>query len=178
MTDEQIVKKIQGGDYRLYAEILKRYEKKIYFYVRRITSWDQLSIEDMTQDTFVKAYKNLQSFDTTKKFSSWIYRIAHNVAVDFLKSQKRPGVSVDDLEEVLVSKQTLVEDLAIMEADKVRLHRAIDKLDVKYKEVIVLYYMEEKSYDEISEILRAPVSTIGVMLMRAKKKLKEVYEKN
>ena len=177
MTDEEIVKKIQQGQYLLYTEILKRYEKKIYYYIRRITSWDQLSIEDMTQDTFIKTYRNLQSFDTSKKFSSWIYRIGHNVAVDFLKSQKRPSVSLDGLEEVLVSKQLLVEDMAILESDKQKLAKMIEMLPVKYKEVIVLYYMEEKTYDEIGEILRIPISTVGVLLLRARQKLKQFYEK-
>jgi RNA polymerase sigma-70 factor (ECF subfamily) len=177
VTDEEIVAKIIKGDKRLYGEILDRYEKKIYFYLRRLTGWDQLSIEDMVQDTFIKVYKNLASFDLKLKFSSWIYRIAHNVGVDFLKTQKKTA-NIDDLEEVLASKQTSVEDLAIAEVEKDLLKNALKKMDWKYREVILLYYLEERSYEEISDILQIPVSTAGVLLMRAKKKLKELLTKN
>lgn len=177
MTDEEIVAKIIKGDKKLYEEILDRYEKKIYFYLRRLTGWDQLSVEDMVQDTFIKVYKNLASFDLKLKFSSWIYRIAHNVGVDFLKTQKRT-TNIDDLEEVLASKQTSVEDLAIAEVEKDLLKNALKKIDWKYREVILLYYLEERSYEEMSDILQIPVSTVGVLLMRAKKKLKELLTKD
>lgn len=176
-TDEEIVKKIQNGEKQLYAEILKRYEKKIYYYLKRLTSWDELSIEDMTQETFLKAYVNLQSFDTGRRFSSWIYRIAHNAGVDFLKSQRGKIVDIEGLEEVLPNGQKLVEEIAIEKDDKERLAKSMAEIGMKYREVLVLYYMEERSYEEISDILRIPVSTVGVLIMRAKKKLKEVYEK-
>ncbi len=177
LTDEEVVKKIQEGEIKLFSVILERYEKRIYFYLRGLTSWDQLSIEDMVQDTFFKAYKNLRSFDTGKIFSSWIYRVAHNTGVDFLKSQRKHTINIDDLEEVLPSGSKLIEDMAMEVEKKEGLAKKMAMLELKYREVLLLYYMEEKSYEEISEIIRVPVSTVGVLIMRAKKKLRELYEK-
>lgn len=176
MTDEEIVVKIVNGERKLYAEILDRYEKKIYFYLKRLTGWDQLSVEDMVEETFIKIYKNLRGFDVKLKFSSWLYRIAHNVGVDFLKAQKQNSVNIDDLEEVLASKQKSIEELAIADAQKEELKKALEKIGTKYKEVIILYYLEERNYEEISDILQVPVSTVGVLLMRAKLKLKDLIK--
>lgn len=178
MNDEEIIAKIVKGEKRLYEKILDRYEKKIYFYLKRLTGWDQLSVEDMVQETFIKVYRNLLGFDQKLKFSSWIYRIAHNTGVDFLRMQKRNTTNIDDLEEVLASKQKSVEELAIAEYEKKELRDALEKIGTKYKEVIILYYLEERSYEEISDILQIPVSTVGVLLMRAKTKLKELISHN
>jgi RNA polymerase sigma-70 factor (ECF subfamily) len=103
--------------------------------------------------------------------------VAHNTGVDFLKSQRKHTINIDDLEEVLPSGSKLIEDMAMEVEKKEGLAKKMAMLELKYREVLLLYYMEEKSYEEISEIIRVPVSTVGVLIMRAKKKLRELYEK-
>lgn len=87
LTDEQIVAAILNGDKDLYRNIIKRYEKKLLRYLRKFLS-DPNDIEDILQVVFMKVYKNLYGFGPGKKFSSWIYRIAHNEAVNYLKKVK------------------------------------------------------------------------------------------
>ncbi len=178
MSDEELVSLVQKGEVKYFEEIIGRYEKKIYWYLKTLTSWDEMALEDMTQDTFIKTYRNIQGFDTHKRFSSWIYAIAHNVGVDFLKKQKHTSVSVDELEEVLLSRQDLVEELAIAQETKQKLQVALSSLSPKDRDVLTLYYFEDKSYDEIGEILRIPPGNVGVLLFRIKKKLRLYFNKH
>jgi RNA polymerase sigma-70 factor (ECF subfamily) len=125
---------------------------------------------------------NIQSFDTGRKFSSWIYRIAHNELVNALK-KKNIGrtISVFDLDVFfphLASKER-----AEKEAEKKELRRMLDeslnKLNPKYREPLILYYFEEMDYRQIADILNVPVSTVGVRLSRGREALKKIIgEKN
>ncbi len=127
------------------------------------------------EESLIAAYQNLQGFDDNQKFSSWILRIAHNKTVDYIK-KKKPKLAGDELEDVKDDKK-LFEELEIERENKKELYKAIGKLELKYREVIVLYFFEEKSYEEISDILRITTNNVGVILNRAKEKLKRYYEK-
>lgn len=182
MTDEEIVKLVIDGQKDKYSLILDRYGDKLFRYLKRLVNWDEMTLEDLTQETLIKVYINLRGFDQKRQFSSWIYRIAHNVGVDFLKKQRQKYTPLEEWEEVLGDKQELVEELAIKEEEKSNLKKALKELDLKSREILVLFYMEEKSYEEISDILEIPVASVGVGLMRAKQKLgvllrKQGYEK-
>jgi RNA polymerase sigma-70 factor (ECF subfamily) len=96
-------------------------------------------------------------FDTKQKFNSWILRIAHNKTVDYIK-KKKPKILGEELDDFKEDKK-LIEELAIEKENNKELHNAIEKLELKYKEIIVLYFFEEKNYEEISDILH----TTGVM---------------
>jgi RNA polymerase sigma-70 factor (ECF subfamily) len=175
LTDEQIVAAILNGDKDLYRNIIKRYEKKLLRYLRKFLS-DPNDIEDILQVVFMKVYKNLYGFGPGKKFSSWIYRIAHNEAVNYLKKSKSGRISLEDLEYRLVD-----ENVDIMkEVDRNFLKDAVGKvlntIDIKYKEPIVLFYFESMSYDEISDILRIPKNTVGTLIMRGKNLIRSKLE--
>ncbi|MFZ2390718.1 MAG: RNA polymerase sigma factor [Minisyncoccales bacterium] len=175
LTDEQIVSTILNGDKDLYREIIRRYEKKLSHYLLKFLS-DRDDMEDILQVVFIKVYKNLYGFDVDKKFSSWIYRIAHNEAVNYLKKKKIGRISLDDVEYKLIDEKADIRG----EADKMFLKEDVEKvlneMETKYKEPMVLFYFESMSYDEISDILRIPKNTVGTLIMRGKKSIKDKLE--
>ena len=87
-TDEIVAKKVQGGDTEAFNELVRRYESKLLRYGKRFIATNE-DIEDNVQDIFIRAYQNIQSFDVAQKFSPWIYRIAHNVFVNEIRSRSR-----------------------------------------------------------------------------------------
>ncbi len=177
--DNALIKMVQKKNHRAYKEIVRRYQNKLFSYLYRLAG-NKEEAEDLLQNVFVKVYKNIKRFDTKRKFSSWIYRIAHNEAVNFLKKrgQKR-FVSLEDIETTKDKLETVSPakspiDAWISKELKKEMRTALDKLPGKYKEVLILRYFSDKSYEEISEILEKPVNTIGTLLNRAKKKLLQI----
>jgi RNA polymerase sigma-70 factor (ECF subfamily) len=136
--------------------------------------------KDLLQDIFIKVYVNIRSFDIDRRFSPWIYRIAHNEFVNALKKKKkeRGNVSlfyVDVLFPHPIAKETADDATSRREMAQV-LEGSLDKLGSKYKEALVLYYLEDMDYKEIAEVLRIPISTVGVRLQRGKTMLKKLVE--
>jgi len=171
-TDEEIARLVQSGNVDIFEEIVNRYEEKIKRYGRKFLSGIQ-DIEDIVQDVFLKTYENIQSFDIKRKFSSWIYRIAHNEFVNALKKHKKKPLPLFELDILFpYSSSEEVEDSKDREGEIEIINKCLNKLSPKYREPVVLYYLEELSYKEISEILHIPSSTVGVRLKRAKEKIK------
>lgn len=176
--DEEIVRKIQKGDTKALGEIIDRYQDKLVRYVSRLI-FDNVSAEDIVQDTFIKVYKNIQSFDTKRRFSPWIYRIAHNEAMTFVK-KRREKVPIESVENYLSSDTDLEKD-AVEKFDKPVIYKELLKnlsyIPLKYREPLILKIFEEKSYEEISDILHIPIGTVGTLISRGKNKLKEKMKK-
>jgi RNA polymerase sigma-70 factor (ECF subfamily) len=128
----------------------------------------------------VKAYRNIKTFDIERKFSSWIYRIAHNEAINFLKKRnKKKFISWEDIVSNKDKMDTKSEerspiDIWIRKEASAEIKEALDMLPIKYKEVLVLRYFSEKSYEEIGRMIKSPVNTVGTLINRAKKKLAAV----
>jgi RNA polymerase sigma-70 factor (ECF subfamily) len=178
-TDEAIALAVQAGDHDAFGILISRYEDKLARYGRRFLQ-RQDAIEDTVQDVFIKAFINIQSFQTTLRFSPWIYRIAHNTFVNELRRTQRTyffDFDTDTFLPALTAPETA--DGATLE-DELREHldELIATLPSKYREVLVLHYSEAMSYQEISDILHVPVSTVGVRLNRARQQLKARYEAN
>ena len=176
-TDEEIIKLVQQGKVEPFELIVKRYQNKLIRYGRKFLNKRE-DIEEIVQEIFIKVYVNIKSFNTSKKFSSWIYRIAHNEFVNNLK-KKRPlyFFDLDVFIPNLISKENLEEDVNKKEICEM-INKYLEKLGLKYKEVLILYYFEDLSYKEISDILHVPISTVGVRIKRAKKIIKDLYGKN
>jgi len=176
-TDEQIARLIQAGDAELFGELIERYETKLKRYARKFLSTAE-DIEDLVQDVFVKAYTNIQSFDDSLRFSPWIYRIAHNVFVNELKKKSRRGVGVFDVDTILPNLPAKEEaDADAIESElRAEMGELVGELKSKYREVVVLYYFEELSYQEISDVLKIPVTTVGVRMNRGRQKLRSLYK--
>jgi len=173
MTDEELVALIQRGDKEKFGEIIERYQNKLFWYVKGIINQDNEEVEDVVQEAFLSSYINIQGFDCKKKFSSWIYRITHNKAIDTFKRKRLKKESMDIYEEILKNDSKLLEELQIDKEKEEAVEKAINKLELKYKEVVRLYFYDNKSYDEISDILRIPTNNVGVLLYRAKNRLKK-----
>lgn len=172
-TDESLVLYIREEDKEYFSYLIRRYERKLRSYLSKFSN-SRDDIDDIIQETFIKTYTNLHAFKIDKKFSSWIYRIAHNTAINSLK-RKKADVSID--ENILLNNTLLSELNIIQELDRKylaeKINNVINKLPDKYKYPFILYFYEEKTYQEISNILRKPKNTVGSLINRAKKILQE-----
>ena len=179
LKDEEIVQLIQSGKIGLFGILINRYEIKIGRYARKFI-FDKEDISDVLQDVFIKTYTNIQSFDTNRKFSSWLYRIAHNELVNALKKQKKQTLPFFDLD-TFFPYDFFDHDNINQKIDRQEMEKTIDQclsqLEIKYREPIVLYYLEELTYEEIADVMQIPVSTVGVRIRRAKKIIKPILKK-
>lgn len=172
LSDEEVVKLVVGGNVDAYAVIVQRYQSKLSAYGHRFLSQRE-DIEDQVQEIFIKAYRNLASFDPARRFSPWIYRVAHNTFVNALRSRQRHPVILFDTDAFLphTSSSHPESDLDQVETRRL-LERGIKQLDTKYREPMILFYFEDLSYQDISEIMRIPVSTVGVRISRGRSQLR------
>lgn len=174
-TDEMIATLVQGGDSEVFATLVERYEDKLMRYARKFLR-DPDDAKDIVQEVFIKAYENIQSFDASRRFSPWIYRIAHNEFVNAIKKRARGPVLGLDLDVVfphLTAGET-ADDTALARDTKEILEACLDELDPKYREPLVLYYFEGLSYKDMADILHIPMSTVGVRLARGKSQLQKI----
>lgn len=169
-TDEELVAlALTNQDY--FACIVERYEKKLLSYIIRISGLGREDAEDVLQEVFVKTYVNLNSFDSKLKFSSWIYRITHNEVINsYRKKKARPQSAMDLDDEFLnnlasdMSTDGHIDGLYLKESVKM----VMEKIEPRYREVLVLRFWEDKDYGEISDILKKPMGTVATLLSRAK----------
>jgi RNA polymerase sigma-70 factor (ECF subfamily) len=178
ISDEEIVKKIQRGDAERFGVLVERYEARLQRYAKKFLL-DSDEAEDVVQETFIKAYVNIRSFDAARKFSSWIYRIAHNECINAIKKKKgKITLSLPDFDVLL--PHVVADETTMHEAERKQtreaLDRSLEKMDVKYREPLVLYYFEELGYQEIADVLNIPVATVGVRLRRGREALAKIIE--
>jgi len=168
LSDEQIIEVVRVEDKGLYSEIIKRYQSKLSHYLRKFV-YNPDELEDVLQVVFVKTYKNLFSFNTHKKFSSWIYKIAHNEAINHIKKNSaNHQISLDKVEYQIIDKSVNLNDDFDKTLLKKQIENSLSLLKLKYREPLILFYLEEKSYEEISDILRIPKNTVGTLISRGK----------
>ncbi len=176
MTDEEIVSLVILGEKEKFGELMERYEEKLIKYVTFLLNRKREDTEDIVAETFIKAYQNLTGFEDDKKFSSWIYRIAHNLVIDYFRKNKIKEKELLDEEWQEIGDRVLIEDEIIKNEEKEKLAKAFKKLNLEEKNLVRWFYFEEKSYEEIGDILRISIGNVGVKLNRMKKKLKELME--
>ena len=176
--ESRIVQKVLKGDVNAFEKLVLEYEKNVYNIALRMTGNSE-DASDMTQEAFIKAYNSLQSFRGDSKFSVWIYRIATNVCLDFLRSKsRRPTVSlsVEDNEgeevQLDVADESQSPELLLdrqMTRESVR--RGLETLTPEYRQILLLREIQGLSYDEISQALGLEVGTVKSRIFRARKKL-------
>lgn len=181
LEDEELVRlSLKNPDD--FSYLINRYQAKILYYVRRLGISSLEDSQDIVQDIFLKVYLNLNDFKPNLKFSSWLYRIAHNQVISsFRKHQARPEAYSSPLDDValnLLSNDILLDSQIDKKILKESLMEAINKLEPKYREIIILKFFEEKSYQEISDILKKPEGSVASLLNRAKKSLKKLLPTN
>lgn len=178
LEDEKLVRIALSGDESGFKGLLLKYEKPLYFHIKKMIR-EHEQIEDLVQEVFAKVYRNLSSYSTDYAFSTWIYRIATNHSIDYLRKRKLQTLSIDepyDSEDGELKIQLPDEDAEtdrkiIRKERKLIIHEAIDALPEKYRVVIRLRHMEELSYDEIAEELNLPLGTIKAHIFRARELL-------
>ncbi len=177
LTDRELIAATLR-DPHAFAAIVERYQAPIRRYVVRLGCTDPHDIEDVLQELFIKCYTNLNDYDPSLKFSSWLYRIAHNETVSYFRKKRirpAPVVTEEDLKifEQIPDESDLVEALS-QERDAGHIREAIMVMHEKYRAPLLLRFFEEKSYTEISDILQIPEGTVATYISRGKKELKKL----
>lgn len=175
-TDEALVERVQAGDIEAFGVLVERYERKLKRYGAKFLAAEDVT--DLVQEAFMRAFRNIQGFHPGARFSPWMYRIAHNEFVSALRKRARmPVLSVDF--DTFVS-HPVYDDPAPREREQRDLRAMIDaglaQLSPKYREALVLFYLEGLSYREIADVLHVPVSTVGIRLKRAREALAAHYQ--
>lgn len=176
LSDEQLMRRVIAGEAEEFGHIIVRYEGKMRRYARRFLRI-RGDIDDVVQEVFIKAFENARSFDPEQKFSSWLYRIAHNAFLNHLRDSRRAVLDVDF--DAVAPFLYSSEDVAQQAYEKGMLQRmdgCMASLDAKYREVLTLRFFEDLSYDEIADILKIPISTVGVRISRGLKAMRKGCE--
>lgn len=180
-TDESLAV-LAIKDQRAFGVIVDRYQARLLRFIKTISGNRHEEAEDILQESFLKAYRNLNGFDPDQSFSSWMYRIVRNETIShYRKRNVRPEGHMNQEDEQTLDRFAHRMDIAIdaqraEEATAIR--NALNELDPKYRDVLILQYLEEKDYREISDILHIPMGTVATRINRAKNRFKAIVKKN
>lgn len=184
VNDEELVKRIISGDVDAFEEIIQKYEKKIFGLIYNMLKCEN-DIEDIAQEVFLKVYRNLDKFKGDSSLYTWIYRIATNTCLDYLKKRREvvyidEKIKTDDgeVDFQLQSSEKQQDELYEDKELKEKLEKCIDKLPPKQKAMIILRDVKGLSYEEISKILDLKLGTVKSQINRARLKLKDLLEKD
>ena len=174
ISDEDLVVEIRTKQKERFGELVRRYQNKLMRYAMTLTH-DMERSQDIVQESFISAYVHLNGYDTKRKFSSWMYRIVHNTAINQNKKytthtpiQHAIDIPSDEDIEQNFTKQELQH----------MVRSCLDSLPLLYREPLELSFIEEVSYEDISDILRIPMGTVATRINRAKLYMKHLCEKN
>ena len=182
VSDKELIERHLIGDGNAFAILVDRYLPQIYNFTYRLTG-NKEEAEDISQETFIKTWKHLESFQTEENFKTWIYKIARNTAIDHLRKKK--SIQFTDMENSegenpLIERTAdilpLPDELYRRAEEKELLEKLLDELPVIYKEVLVLYYNEELNFREIAEIQGKPIDTVKSQHRRATMLLRKSIE--
>ncbi len=175
--DYMLVKKATGGDQKAYAELLDRYRDAIYYMLLKMVS-NASDAEDLTIEAFGKAFKNLNQYAPNYAFSTWLFKIATNNCIDFIRKKKANHVSLDhdDEEHEMATHEVQAsvpdpEESLINQQKAILMRNVVTKLKPRYRKLIELRYFNELSYEEIAEELELPIGTVKAQLFRARELL-------
>lgn len=176
--DIVLIEEALSGRQASYEKLMKKYYQMIYNLVYRMISKKE-DVEDLTQEAFIKAFNSLQNFDKQFAFSTWLFKIATNNAIDYLRKKKLATFSIDkeiaaddsDYKFEIPDHESKPDRHIVDEQMKQILNEAIETLPPKYKEVIVLRHKEEKEYEEIAKELKLPLGTVKAHIFRGRELL-------
>lgn len=174
-TDNIIIDRVKNGDKNAYAQIVDRYKDKVYSLVYGIVRNEETA-QELAQDIFIKAFTALKKFRKESSFSTWIYRIAYNTTISETRKNKQKVLSFDEQLEK-ASSEDLSASLEAEDNNEVKkelLHQALNQLHAEERLILMLYYFEEQSIDEISKSSGLSQSNVKVKLFRLRNKLKDI----
>jgi len=180
LADSQLIREIKDGQIEYYAEIIKRYEKRILAFIVHMLSSTHLDhlAEDLCQETFYKAYRNLHSFrDAEASFSTWLYTIARNTVLSELRKSRNSEVYIEDSKVDPVTSFERLPEYELLRTEREQLVRlAIESLPDKQRQAIILREYEDRDYKEIADKLDSTVSSVKSLLFRARSSIKSQLE--
>jgi RNA polymerase sigma-70 factor, ECF subfamily len=180
--DQVLIQKILEGKRSSFEELMKKYNGKIYGFIYRMVRDEEVAVE-LTQDFFIKIYKVLHKYNSQYKFSTWAYRICHNLVIDYVRKNQ---AQVDSLDDDTVSQKQMLETENYVKEDGFEnmakeqvsqyVWSVVNSIPAKYKELILLRYLQGLKYDEIAEVMDLPVGTVKNRIFKAKEILKTEIE--
>jgi RNA polymerase sigma-70 factor (ECF subfamily) len=182
--DQALIKKTLEGEKKAFEELMRKYEKKIFNFVIRMVRNEEVAI-DLTQDFFIKIFTVLDKYNFEYKFSTWAYRICYNLVIDHIRKNQAQVNSLDDdsisakdmLGSENVNRHDGFKNLS-QEETRVYIWKTVEHIAPKFRELILLRYIQELKYEEIAEITALPVGTIKNRIFKAKEILKQEMEKD
>ena len=179
LEERMIIELCLAGQPHLFRRLVERHQRGILALAYRMLG-NAAEADEIAQQSFVDAFSALRGFNPEYRFSSWLYRITINNCKDFLKSKKRTeqalGEDVAQGQAAFTARLPDPESALETRQSEAALHRALAALPVKYRSVLVLKDMEDLSYEEIRQILKLPITTLKIRVVRARKRLKELLE--
>ena len=182
--DQVLIKKTLRGDRRAFEELMRKYEKKIFSFVVRMVRNEDTAV-DLTQDFFFKIFTVLDKYNFEYKFSTWAYRICYNLVIDHIRKNQ---AQVDSLDDDTVSSRDMLDSENVSREDGFKalsreetrdyVWRVVDEIPLKFRELILLRYIQDLKYEEIAEITSLPVGTVKNRIFKAKEILKQEMEKD
>ncbi len=185
LEDRQLAEQAAQGRQAAYRELLRRYERPIFALVYRMVR-DRTLAEDLAQESFIRAFNAIHSYNPRYKFSSWIFKIANNHTIDHLRKKRLDTVSIDGSPHASTSEDVAQTRIVVEATDETPeayvehrelgslIEQAIGELRPEYRNVVLLRHVEGYSYDEIAEILDLPLGTVKTYLHRARGELKSL----
>lgn len=167
---------IENQDQRAYADLMGRYRDSVYYMLMKMVN-NEDDAEDLTIETFGKAFRRLEQYTPQFAFSTWLFKIATNHAIDFIRKKRIKAISIDQgfkgdggENYVIPVKEESLDPEEAMEKDQriLQMRAVVEKLKPKYKKLVELRYFEERSYEEIAEQLDLPLGTVKAQLFRAR----------
>lgn len=185
LDDDQIlIKKIRKGSKAAFEELMRKYNRKIFNFVIRMVRNDEVAVE-LTQDFFIKIYTVIDKYNFEYKFSTWAYRICYNLVIDHIRKNQMQTESLDSdtvSQKEIISSENYIKDdgFRILSDEEVKnqLWKLVDGIPLKFKEVILLRYIQELKYEEIADMTGLPVGTVKNRIFKAKEILKQEIEKD
>lgn len=178
-VEKRLVERAKRGDRDAFAELIEMYKDKIFQVAFRMVG-NRQEAEDIAQETFLRVYANLNSYDSSYKFSTWIYRIATNLCIDrgrkkkadFSLDEETDGTNGLDWHSRLSSNEKSPEEKLVTKELQETVQDALSELAPKYRSIMILRYIEDLSLQEISEVLKLPITTIKTRIHRGREALR------
>ena len=183
LSDPAVVAQARGGSEAAYRELLTRYERPVFSLIFRMVR-DRETAEDLAQETFIKVLNNLDRYSPEFKFSSWLFKIANNLTIDHLRRRRVDTISIEGAPDAVTAESARATSIAVVSAGEspleeleskelgTAIERAIGKLRPEYRACIMLRHVEDKSYEEIAEIVKLPLGTVKTYIHRARHELR------
>lgn len=178
----RLIQRAKLGEVNAFAELVHAYKDKIYAFLYRMTG-DREDANDLAQEVFIRVYSNLHHFDNNMRFSPWIYRIAQNLAIDFLRKQRKIIYLDEQLGEdndmswQLESQAPLPDKVAEFKDLQSAIEAALNEVPLMYRTVLLLRFVHDMSYEDIAKVTELPVTTVKTRLHRARENLRQVLVK-